>query len=855
MAPNLSLLESYRARPSQSLRDHLHGVATNAEQLVPADAESAYGDDWQTVMRALAWTHDAGKLTTYFQQYLESGERSHAPRDEHTYHGFVSALLAAHVLYSLDVSAAMRTAGFYAVARHHGVLPTVVAAHEEYAGNGSKVDSQYDAPRAQLQDIKQNAAPAGNALVTAASNGQLEWDGVLVDTPATYQKLLVDPKKLDEQFYETLLRAWSTLVCADKLDAAEIALPEGAQRPELERLRTTVAGLPAGKTPLEQTLNQLRSTAHEESYQQLLTSHREGDRLFQIELPTGFGKTLTGLRAALELAEQRNSRAIYALPYTSILDQVDDVCQEYLDVDPLSDRYTVHHHLADTRTTATESKEGTVVNDGSEALYAETWQAGLVLTTFTQLFESVAGPGNTQAMKIPALQDSVIILDEPQGIALEWWSLVGRLAAFLTREYDTTIIMMTATQPQIFEQAPSLPSPTSLTTVTDECVSFLESNPRVTFNLHDSTAGYLAGDDSSTLSYETAAETLSEMTTDGTTTLAIANTIESAATLTDTVFDHSRPCETTISLGADLEAFHQSSSLNVEDMTDEAAEAYLEFVSDGLATAGDGTVVVTLTTQLRPRDRKLLLAALRRLLDSEISTPFEGWSVMTISTQLIEAGVDVSFDRLYRDFAPVPALVQAAGRCNREFSGSTSPVTVWRLASANDATTVPPSELIYGQRSLLRPARQALASLQAEHGAAIPEAELISTGVKAYYGELHHQRRTSERSDRLVEHFNSAAGEPLRNASLIEDDYATQDVVLLCSTEDRQRYEEYQNLREAGKFSTAKTVFEELKPLVVTLRVDSDAGQSDQLLMRDAREATVEYDTVSGRGIGSSRSE
>jgi CRISPR-associated endonuclease Cas3-HD len=855
MEPDLSLLEAYQARPGQSAQSHLRGVATNGTRLLPVGAESAYGDDWQAVMRALAWTHDAGKLTTYFQQYLETGTRSHAPRDEYTYHGFVSALLAAHVLYSMDVSAAMRTAGFYAVARHHGVLPTAVTAHDEYAGCGRKVDSRYDIPQAQLQDIDQNAAPAADALITAASDGQMGWDDVFTDRPATYQQLLTDPKELNEQFYETLLRAWSTLVCADKLDAAGIGVSDSPQRPELTQFRAKIDELPAGHTPRRQTLDQLRSAAHEEAYQQLLTSHREGQRLFQLTLPTGFGKTLTGLRAAIELAEERNSRAIYALPYTSILDQVDDVCQQYLNVDPLSDRYTVHHHLADTRTTLTESKEGRAVSSGSDSLYAETWQSGLVLTTFTQLFESVAGPGNTQSMKLPALQDSVIVLDEPQGISLDWWNLVGRLAAFLNREYDATIIMMTATQPQIFEQSPHLPSPTSLTSVTDECVSFLEANPRVVFNLHDTAARYLAGDASSTLSYEAAAETLNEGTEPGNTTLAVVNTIESAGALTDAVFEQSPPDQRVVPLGGKLEAFYQSTAFDVDNVTDEVADAYLEFVSAELDTGAEGIVVLTLTTRLRPRDRKLLLAVLRQLLDEETATPFDEWSVITLSTQLIEAGVDVSFDRLYRDFAPVPALVQAAGRCNREFGDSTSPVTIWRLASPDQETAAPPSALIYGQRSLLRPARQALTSLREEHGTAIPEAALISTGVEAYYGAVHHQRRTADRSDRLVEYFDSAAGDSLRQASLIDDDYATQDVVVLCSADDRQQYEEYQDLRAADRFDAAKAAFEALKPLIVTVRVDDESDQTDQLLVRDTSAATTEYDTISGRGIGSSHSE
>lgn len=65
-----------------------------------------------------------------------------------------------------------------------------------------------------------------------------------------------------------------------------------------------------------------------------------------------------------------------------------------------------------------------------------------------------------------------------------------------------------------------------------------------------------------------------------------------------------------------------------------------------------------LSALMCPAHRNVVLENVRRRLDS-------GASVRLVSTQLIEAGVDVDFPRAYRALAGIDAIAQAAGRCNR----------------------------------------------------------------------------------------------------------------------------------------------------------------------------------------------
>ncbi len=70
------------------------------------------------------------------------------------------------------------------------------------------------------------------------------------------------------------------------------------------------------------------------------------------------------------------------------------------------------------------------------------------------------------------------------------------------------------------------------------------------------------------------------------------------------------------------------------------------------------TECILLNTHFTLKDRQRKIWLCKRRLK-------QGKKVILIFTQLIEVGVDIDFPTIYRDFCPLPSLIQAAGRCNR----------------------------------------------------------------------------------------------------------------------------------------------------------------------------------------------
>jgi CRISPR-associated endonuclease/helicase Cas3 len=159
--------------------------------------------------------------------------------------------------------------------------------------------------------------------------------------------------------------------------------------------------------------------------------------LFTLTVPTGGGKTLASMGFALDhAATHGHRRIIYAIPFTSIIDQTAAQFSALFGAEVVLE----HHSGIDLANVGSEGRDKT-------RLAMEDWAAPIVVTTNVQLFESLFAARPSRCRKLHHIAGSVIVLDEAQALPRKLLLPTLRMIDTLAHHHGRTIVLCTATQP------------------------------------------------------------------------------------------------------------------------------------------------------------------------------------------------------------------------------------------------------------------------------------------------------------------------------------------------------------------------------------------------------------------------
>lgn len=538
----------------QTLSDHLHSVSHLSGDFAERFTDRVWGE-------VAGLLHDAGKYSEEFQRRLRG--RTCGTVD----HSTGGAQIAAST-WGTGIG---RLLG-YVVAGHHGGLP-----------DGGTIN----ADGTLLARLRKEIPDCGAFLTRQTLPSRMPALSLAhATTPAT--------AGFGVPFFIRML--YSCVVDADFLDTEHFMDPA---RAELRRgTQVTLGDLRDRLAQTMQSLTEKPQTPVNMARNHVLADCRAAARwapgLFTLTVPTGGGKTLSSLEFALEHARRFDlDRVIYAIPFTSIVEQT---AAEFKDV--LGDDAVLEHH---SNYGFTEGGDGDCSSERrrQERLLAQNWSAPLVVTTNVQLFESLYSNRSSRCRRLHNLAKSVIILDEAQTLPDDL--LEPCLAALeeLCNSYGCSVVLCTATQPALDGHWPRGSVPREIVSEWESLEVALGRRTAVRY------VGHRADDElvDGLLEHDQA--------------LCIVSTRKHALALFE-------------ALGARYE------------------EA---------ATGRDGEF--HLSALMCPAHRSAVIRDVRQRLR-------ENRRCIVVSTQLIEAGVDVDFPVVYREVAGLDSIVQAAGRCNRE---------------------------------------------------------------------------------------------------------------------------------------------------------------------------------------------
>jgi len=362
--------------------------------------------------QALGWLHDAGKYQPAFQQYLcNDNEAYDETKPNGVPHSIVGAWLAAKS----------------STARVGQLLAWPIAAHHGALRDKPGLSASLQTANRLLEDAVRGGMPIemlNGMLPQEVPKWAHGWEASAFGTRMLFSAL-VDADMLATE-------AWDKGREREKA-AVSLKLLAGRLEEHLHEKRRQCDHI-EGRAAV---LARMRAEVSDACY--IAAEMTPGS--FRLTVPTGGGKTLSGLRFALRHALLHGlKRIIVVIPYTSILEQTVRTYRAIFD-EVATDAVIEHHSSLDPSGESQQHRQA-----------CENWDAPIIVTTSVQFFETLYANHKRPCRKLHRIANSVVLLDEVQTFPFGMLDPILLALKNLSAHFRTSVVSMTATQPLLREE-------------------------------------------------------------------------------------------------------------------------------------------------------------------------------------------------------------------------------------------------------------------------------------------------------------------------------------------------------------------------------------------------------------------
>ncbi|MCD8069221.1 MAG: CRISPR-associated helicase Cas3', partial [Lachnospiraceae bacterium] len=546
--------------------------------------------------------HDIGKVTEQFNEYIRGENNLPRGSIDHSYAG------AKYICEKCDLLGD----DFYEIARfvartiisHHGLYDWIEEDGSDYLRKRINKSENYEEIFNYVQNILSD-----KDLEEMVKHAKNEYDAFCVQLKRlakVYEKGIKEAYAFYMGLMERLMQ--SVLIDADRTNTSEFMMNRNIGRvydsKELfSKLRYRYENVMLQKK--QGYLNQnMKIVEQRTSISERCASYALHQRgICQLIVPTGGGKTLSSLRFAIEYCCQEQYEMERIFYIAPFVSILEQNSRDIRDI--VGSECFLEHH---SNVAQNMDRQGESEELQEYELYTEKWDTPVIATTMVQFLNTLFSARMSSVRRFHNLCRSVIIIDEAQAIPLKCVNMFHLAMNFLKEMCGSTIVLCSATQPDYTACRYPL---------------LLDKNPWMIGDCKNDFEIFRRTKVVSCLkpekyTYDQAAEFCYDRYKENGSLLLIVNTKKSA-----------------------LVMYEKLNELNQNG--DEASEK---------------AEIIHLSTNMCPKHREEAIGKLRLLL-------CERKKVICVATQLIEAGVDLSFRCVVRALAGMDNIVQAAGRCNR----------------------------------------------------------------------------------------------------------------------------------------------------------------------------------------------